>query len=120
VSENPPLVSISFIGLLRNKQKDTRKNILMTKDFTVNIISERLIEAASATAIEAPPDVDEWTVSGLTMTPSVRLSPCLVFGLPDISINLTDDCEAPVRERERNQHGVRGNAHVHTYRRTCY
>lgn len=34
--------------------------------FTVNIISEPFIEAANYTSIDAPPNVDEWKLSGLT------------------------------------------------------
>ena len=30
------------------------------------------MHAANATAVEAPADIDEWIVSGLTMEPSVR------------------------------------------------
>lgn len=38
--------------------------------FTVNIIAEPFVEAANYTCIDAPPDVDEWTLSGLTPLPS--------------------------------------------------
>ena len=40
--------------------------------FVVNIISEPFIELADATSIDAPPDVSEWSFSGLTKLPSVR------------------------------------------------
>ncbi|KAF7428598.1 hypothetical protein PC9H_007825 [Pleurotus ostreatus] len=66
VSHNPPLLSISF-SLSPRRPKDTRENILSTKKFTVNIISDDFIEAANSTSVEAPADVDEWLISGLTM-----------------------------------------------------
>jgi flavin reductase (DIM6/NTAB) family NADH-FMN oxidoreductase RutF len=70
VSHNPPLLSISF-NLSPKKPKDTRENILATKEFVVNIVSEAFIEAANSASVEAPSDVNEWTWSGLTMEPSV-------------------------------------------------
>lgn len=74
VSHNPPLVSVSF-RLSPDRPKDTRENILATKQFTVNIISEDFVEAANAASSEAPADVDEWILSGLTMSPSVSTVP---------------------------------------------
>ncbi|KIK67335.1 hypothetical protein GYMLUDRAFT_192051 [Collybiopsis luxurians FD-317 M1] len=74
VSHNPPLLSVSFT-LSPQKPKDTRENILATKEFTVNIISEHFIEAANSTSLDAPADVSEWIVSGLTMEPSSQVKP---------------------------------------------
>jgi hypothetical protein len=37
-----------------------------SQGFTVNIISEPFIENANGTAIDAPADFDEWSISGLT------------------------------------------------------
>ncbi|KAJ3748824.1 hypothetical protein DFH05DRAFT_1474377 [Lentinula detonsa] len=77
ISHNPPLLSVSF-SLSPRRPKDTRENILATKEFTVNIISEHFIEAANVTAVEAPADVDEWIISGLTMEPSSQVKPACV------------------------------------------
>ena len=38
----------------------------MPNSFTVNIISEPFAEAANCTSVDAPSDVDEWLLSGLT------------------------------------------------------
>ncbi|KAL4250010.1 hypothetical protein ABKN59_005932 [Abortiporus biennis] len=77
VADEPPLLSISLL-LSPRKPKDTRENIQATKEFTVNIISEPFIEAANACAIEAPSDVDEWIVSGLTPLQSHHVkAPCV-------------------------------------------
>lgn len=70
VTHNPPLLSVSF-SLSPKKQKDTRENILATKEFVVNIISEPFVEAANSASVEAPADVDEWIWSGLTKEPSL-------------------------------------------------
>ncbi|TFK44779.1 hypothetical protein BDQ12DRAFT_673569 [Crucibulum laeve] len=77
VSHNPPLLSVSF-SLSPRRPKDTRENLLATKEFTVNIISEAFVEAANSTSVEAPADVDEWIVSGLTMEPSTTVKPAIV------------------------------------------
>ncbi|KAK7053350.1 hypothetical protein VNI00_003976 [Paramarasmius palmivorus] len=74
VSHTPPLLSVSF-QLPKNRPKDTRENILSTKEFTVNIISEHFVQAANACSVEAPASVDEWIVSGLTMEPSRAVKP---------------------------------------------
>lgn len=73
MSSNPTLVSISIGSKDPYGQKDTRANIIATKEFTVNIMSEAFIEAATIASTQAPPEVDEWILSGLTMVPSVCL-----------------------------------------------
>ncbi|KAJ6625565.1 hypothetical protein B0H10DRAFT_1782892 [Mycena sp. CBHHK59/15] len=77
VGSIPPLVSISF-SLSQKRAKDTRENVIDTKEFTVNIISEPLAEAANCTAVEAPASVDEWLLSGLTPSPSTLVKPACV------------------------------------------
>ncbi|KAA1476791.1 hypothetical protein DENSPDRAFT_843875 [Dentipellis sp. KUC8613] len=79
VSNNPPLLSISFTWSRDGANaKDTRHNIVRTKQFVVNLISEPFIEAANATAVDAPPEFDEWKVAGLTPEPSVSVKPARV------------------------------------------
>jgi len=74
VSHRPPVISISF-SLPLKRPKDTLQNILSTKQFTTNIISEPFLEAANVTSVEAPAEIDEWRLSGLTMAPSIDISP---------------------------------------------
>ncbi|KAJ7178503.1 hypothetical protein C8R43DRAFT_973569 [Mycena crocata] len=78
VGHIPPLISVSF-SLSQNRSKHTRENISANKQFTVNIISEAFAEAANSTAAEAPASVDEWVLSGLTMTPSTVVRPACVM-----------------------------------------
>ncbi|EIM82626.1 uncharacterized protein STEHIDRAFT_101981 [Stereum hirsutum FP-91666 SS1] len=77
VSHNPPLLSISF-ALSPRRPKDTRENILATKQFVVNIISEPFVEAANATCVESPAEHDEWEVAGLEKEESVYVKPSRV------------------------------------------
>ncbi|KAF7321617.1 SEC7 domain-containing protein [Mycena kentingensis (nom. inval.)] len=74
---NPPLVTLSF-SLSPKRRKDTRDNILSTRQFTVNVVSEWLAEAANATSVEAPSEVDEWILAGLTPKQSTLVKPPLV------------------------------------------
>ncbi|KAI6110783.1 hypothetical protein EDD16DRAFT_1609684 [Pisolithus croceorrhizus] len=68
---NPPLVS--FCCSNRPRVKDTPTNVRNGLGFTVNIISEPFIENANLTAINAPAEFDEWTISGLTKAPSIHV-----------------------------------------------
>ncbi|KAF9527462.1 hypothetical protein CPB83DRAFT_744656, partial [Crepidotus variabilis] len=70
VTHSPPVLSVSILHKL-NGEKDTLRNIKETKDFTVNIISEPWVEQANSCAINAPIDVSEWDVSGLTKADSI-------------------------------------------------
>ena len=69
----PPVVAVSCLDAPAGGLKDTTNNIKnSTSGFVINIISEPFVELANATSIDAPPDVDEWSLSGLTKAPSVR------------------------------------------------
>lgn len=65
------MITVS-INTKAGSPKDTAKNIMETKEFTVNIIAEPFVEAANFTSVEAPKEIDEWVGSGLTREPSVR------------------------------------------------
>ncbi|KZT04584.1 flavo protein oxygenase [Laetiporus sulphureus 93-53] len=77
LAHDPPMVGVSF-AIFQGIGKNTRDNILATKTFTVNIISEPFLDAANACSIDAPPEVDEWLVSGLTPVPSTLIKPARV------------------------------------------
>lgn len=64
------MISLSF-SLSKRRPKDTRDNILNSKEFTVSIISEPFVEAANSTSVESSAAHDEWIFSGLTKERSV-------------------------------------------------
>ncbi|GAA5917202.1 hypothetical protein JCM6882_002253 [Rhodosporidiobolus microsporus] len=66
VCHNPPMVMVSFTHPNGDELKGSCENILETKEFSANIISEPFIEAANYTSIDAPKGVSEWPLSGLT------------------------------------------------------
>lgn len=49
--------------------------MLLYSRFVVNIISEAFLEAANYTSIDAPPEVSEWELSGLTKESSKMVKP---------------------------------------------
>ncbi len=76
VSANPP--TILFCPMVRgsdSKTKDTLQNIAATKEFVVNVVSERFAEQMNLTSAEFQPEVDEFAESGLTPIPSEKVKP---------------------------------------------
>ncbi len=75
-SSNPPVVV--FCPILRPappQAKDTLRNIIATREFVVNIVSEDFARGMNATAAQVPPEVDEFELSGLTPIASELIKP---------------------------------------------
>jgi flavin reductase (DIM6/NTAB) family NADH-FMN oxidoreductase RutF len=76
VSANPPVVC--FCPVRRpgsNPYKDTLSNILATREFVVNVVSEEFAEKMNACSADFPPEVDEFEASGLTPIASDLVKP---------------------------------------------
>lgn len=78
VTSDPPVISL---GLLHHQPtadasalKDTAANILATRGFTVNLVSEPFAQHANACSVNAPPHASEWALSGLTRAPSIYVA----------------------------------------------
>ncbi|KAK0738620.1 putative FMN binding protein [Schizothecium vesticola] len=65
ISHDPPLFILSFASSLASP-KDSLRNLSLTGDCVLNMVSETFLEAANACAVNAPPGASEWDVSGLT------------------------------------------------------
>lgn len=67
-SRQPPMLAISIGPRTDGEEyaKDTLTNIRETKEFVVNIVSVELANAMFETAINHPPEVDEFTCAGVT------------------------------------------------------
>lgn len=74
VSSDPPHV-LFCSGQRNGRHKDSVSNILQTKEFVVNLVSESTAEAMNITATELPPEVDEFEVANLTPLPSKLVKP---------------------------------------------
>jgi flavin reductase (DIM6/NTAB) family NADH-FMN oxidoreductase RutF len=79
-SANPPIVC--FCPMMRgtvnhglHPTKDTLRNIIATREFVVNVVSEEFAEKMNACSAELPPEVDEFLVSGLTPVASDVVRP---------------------------------------------
>lgn len=77
VDHDPPMFVVGFAGSI-DSAKDTLKNILETEEFVINMVSEHFVEAMNFTSINAPRAVDEWQLSGLTPSKSVKVRPARV------------------------------------------
>ena len=78
-SSNPPV--ICFCPTRRqtpDPRKDTLRNISLTREFVVNVVSEDFAEKMNATSGDYPPGVDEFEVSGLTPIASELVKPARV------------------------------------------
>ncbi|KAF2714889.1 flavo protein-like protein oxygenase [Pleomassaria siparia CBS 279.74] len=74
ISHNPPLFILGVSGGYQ-QPKDTLANLIETKECVINMISEEFIEAANYTALNSPPGVSEWPLSGLTPAKSKLVKP---------------------------------------------
>lgn len=87
VGEDPPHVMFSTVRG-NNTNKDTLNNVLATKQFVVNMVTEELAERMNATSQSVPADVDEFELTGLTPIPSLKIKPMRVKESP-----VTFECE---------------------------
>ncbi|WP_461832412.1 flavin reductase family protein [Aquifex sp.] len=70
VNDAPPVLMISVSNRDDGNLKDTVKNILETKEFVINTVSEELFQKMLITGEEFPPEVNEFEKAGLTPEPS--------------------------------------------------
>ena len=68
VSANPPVIGFSPVVTGGGRRRDSRLNIEATGEFVVNIVSEDFIENMNATAVDVPPEINEFELAGLTAT----------------------------------------------------
>ena len=66
LADTPMLVGVS-IGWRAGEPKDTLRNILDTRAFCINVVTESQLEAMNASSGDYPPEVDEFAVAGLPM-----------------------------------------------------
>lgn len=74
VGDDPPHVMFSTVHS-NNTNKDTLNNVLATKQFVVNMVTEDLVEQMNLTAQPIPPNESEFELAGLTPIASVIIKP---------------------------------------------
>jgi flavin reductase (DIM6/NTAB) family NADH-FMN oxidoreductase RutF len=82
LSGDPPVVGIGIGSHEPGRPKDTRKNIVETREFVVNLVSEETAAAMNVTAIEFEPDVNELAEARLPTLPSARVAPPRIAASP--------------------------------------
>lgn len=83
VCPEPPLVVFCpNIRSLNKQPKDTLRNIETIPEFVINIVTQNTVEAMNITSTELPPDVDEFSLAGLTPVPSKIVKPPRVAESP--------------------------------------
>jgi flavin reductase (DIM6/NTAB) family NADH-FMN oxidoreductase RutF len=75
-------------GRGNHTNKDTLNNVLATKQFVVNMVTEELAEQMNTTAQSVPSEVDEFELAGVTPVASVKVKPMRVKESP-----ITFECE---------------------------
>lgn len=81
VSSNPPIVLFSA-GAHSDRPKDSATLAEETGVFTVNIVSEDVVEAMSVTSGSFTADDDEFAIAGLTAVPGIEVDAPLVAESP--------------------------------------
>ncbi|AMJ62889.1 flavin reductase family protein [Bosea sp. PAMC 26642] len=79
LSADPAIVALGVEYRPAGGQKDTGRNIRETLAFTVNIVSDALVEGMNICATPFEPGVDELAEAGLTAMPGVKV-PCPWIG----------------------------------------
>lgn len=77
IEHDPPMLIAGFSSR-PGREKDTFRNLKESGECVINTVSEDMIEAVSATSIDAPYGVSEWDISGLTEAPATTVKPSRV------------------------------------------
>jgi len=75
VGSEPPTVVLGILSDPKRGFKDTARNILKTGEFVINLVPAALAEAMNTTCMDAPADVSELELAGLSATPSIAVTP---------------------------------------------
>jgi flavin reductase (DIM6/NTAB) family NADH-FMN oxidoreductase RutF len=81
VSSNPPVVLFSG-GRHSDRPKDTTTLAIDTGEFSVNIVSESVVEAMAVTSGSFTAEDDEFEIAGLTAVPGTKTEAPLVAESP--------------------------------------
>ena len=82
MGHDPAVAMISVLAHPDGRLKDTANNILETKEFVINLVSEHVAEAMNITCIDAPPGTNELELAKLRIEPSVKVKPPRVSESP--------------------------------------
>jgi flavin reductase (DIM6/NTAB) family NADH-FMN oxidoreductase RutF len=75
MGHDPAVAMISVLAHPNQRLRDTTNNILTTKEFVINLVSESLAEAMNITCIDAPAGTNELELANLKTTASIKVKP---------------------------------------------
>ena len=116
VSYKPPHIMFAPTGQVKqlesrkgNPFKDTLNNVHETKQFVVNMATWELRKSVWLSSIPAPPDIDEFEVTGLTPIPSEIIAPPRVKESPvHLECVYSQTIKLPHEDSKLNNHVVIG------------
>jgi len=73
ISSDPPCLAVAISKRANGARKDSHQNIVETGEFVVNIVNRWLLEPMVYSAGAFDPDIDEFSVTGLTRIASQRV-----------------------------------------------
>lgn len=79
LSADPAIMALGVEYRPTGPQKDTGRNVRETLSFTINIVSDALLEGMNICAVPFAPGIDELAQAGLTAMPGVKV-PCPWIG----------------------------------------
>ena len=79
---DPPLIVLGMMRRPDGTHKDSAANIVETKEFVVNLVSEADSAAMNFTCIDGPPEFDEIAAASLPTLPSSVISPPRIATAP--------------------------------------
>jgi flavin reductase (DIM6/NTAB) family NADH-FMN oxidoreductase RutF len=79
---DPPYVMFAANQNSLEARKDTVVNVEQTGEFVYNMATYDLRDAVNRSAAEVPPEVDEFSLAGVTRAPSIKVRPCRVAESP--------------------------------------
>lgn len=82
MAADPPIVALGLMRRADGSYKDTAANIIQTREFVVNLVTEADAPRMNFSCIDAPPEFDELTEGQIATLPSIRVSPPRIASAP--------------------------------------
>jgi flavin reductase (DIM6/NTAB) family NADH-FMN oxidoreductase RutF len=71
--EDPPILAFAILHRSATDLKDTGANIRLQREFVVNLVSDDNLDQMNVSAIDFPPEIDEFVEARITPAPSVSI-----------------------------------------------
>jgi len=84
ITDDPPTIAFacSYRGAGADGKKDTLRNVEATREFVVNVVDDDRAAQMNVTSGDYPPEIDEFEVAGLSVTPGTHVKAPRVSDAP--------------------------------------